>query len=201
MPHRLGSNQVSLLPCFRNQGASRPPRYDFRCNERYFQRHACSRHRALAFAEGIKSFRGHKLLQKPKKIYHLNLAAYHHIHDNPASWWRAYRNYNISDWLLSHIQGTSSSNSLANLAVNYQKNIHHGIASSIEKLNRVKFFKSKLQKALQFISPYTINNIACDLDFLCEALFIHGKLCIHKLDINQAETLYVKALEIGHWSL
>jgi tetratricopeptide (TPR) repeat protein len=132
-------------------------------------------------------------------IYHLNLAAYHHIQDNPVSWWWAYRNYNCSDSLLSNFLRTSSLNSLVDLAKNFQKNIHHGIASSIEKLNRVKLFKSKLKNAIQIISPYTNNTISCDLDFLCEALFIHGKLFIHKHDISQAERLYVKALEIARW--
>ena len=173
-------------------------------------------YRILAFAEasraseGTNSYKDQKYfisniksLNLDRKfkdlIYHLNLAAYHHIQDNPISWWRAYQNYKYSDWLLSDLQRTSSSTSLVDMAKNYQKNIHHGIASSIEKLNRVRLFKSRLYKALQIISQYTNNNMSCDLDFLCEALFIHGKLCIHMHDISQAEKRYVKALEIAKW--
>jgi tetratricopeptide (TPR) repeat protein len=66
-------------------------------------------------------------------------------------------------------------------------------------LNRVKLANSKRGNALNMIRPYTSNHIACDLDFLTEALFIHAKIYIHERNIDEAETLYSKALSIAEW--
>lgn len=133
-----------------------------------------------------------------KLIYSVNMAAYHHIQDNPLQWAMGLRLYRKAKALLP-IVSASVTQEEATVLDGYSKIIEHGIASSLEKLSRFFTIKNKLQEAMNLMTPYVENSKPCDLDFLCEALFIRAKLYVHMRDIDKAESDYRRALDIAYW--
>jgi len=172
---------------------------------------------AVALAEAADSAHAHDecarektLLRKVKKIrgldrnirkllYSLYSAAHYHVQDNPFEWRMALHLFKKSRCLLLAILQTDKHEAENRFLKSFEKKIDHGIASSLEKLNRYPFLGDTVEDALQFIEPYVEKRKPCDLDFMCEALFIRGKLYLHMKDVDNAEKAYRKAFEIADW--
>jgi len=135
-----------------------------------------------------------------KFFYSLYMGAHYHIGNNSFSWLWAWNMYLRARRLLPAAVLTTKEGAVERLFVkNCRKNIDHGIASSLVKLNRQIPVPKALEEARLLIEPYYQKTIPCDLDFFCEVLFIRGKLRLAEKDITGAEGDYRKALDIAKW--
>jgi len=153
----------------------------------------------LSCLKKLKKING---VNKILKSFFLSLfkANYHHIQDNCVNWLIALFYYKKAYKLYIKLKMVYLEQEHKNLIFNYFKSINHGIASTLEKLNRVYSTQNKLNKSMNLVNQYIDNeNLSCDLDFLCEMLFIRAKIFIQKKEFNSAEKDYKDALEISVW--
>jgi len=143
-------------------------------------------------------------------LYNLKHAAYHHIQDNPINCLKGLYHYYKSKKILLHKLDSHISPFRENpfLYQQYIKETNHGISSTIDKLNQYPILNLAASRcnnhALVLINQYIDSSKSrhgepCDLDFLCEALFVSGKLNIQKKEYKNAKNKYHKALEIADW--
>jgi hypothetical protein len=129
-------------------------------------------------------------------FYHFYKASYYHIQDNPIAWVKAIINYKKSRLFFEKLKNEELTNKEIEIIYSFEKNIDHGIASTEEKLNRIIRFQKISKSSISITNDY-IENKKCDIDMLCEFLFIRAKLFTGKKDYIKAKSDYFYALDIA----